>query len=148
MYNHFPDMASLIRVCTEHGMRETGTPTPEAWVHIADPAARLERALDDMYSYYRRNSSVLRSVLRDLGMMIQVGGVEPFLERMGALFGALAAGWPGDGRSQHLRAAAIGHAMAYDTWRSFADNDVADADILALMVQMVTTISPVLTRDA
>ena len=142
VYNHFPDMASLIRACTEHGMRTTGIPSPEGWLAISEPAARLECGLDEMYAFYRSNSSLLRNVLRDIGMMAQVGGVEPLLERMGELFGALAAGWPGDGPSQQLRAAAVAHVMAYDTWRSFADHEVADADIRALMVRMVTTISP------
>ena len=41
VYNHFPDMTSLVRACTEHGMRVTGIPEAAPWRAIEDPAIRL-----------------------------------------------------------------------------------------------------------
>ncbi len=142
VYNHFPDMASLFRACTDHGMLSTGMPNAGGWLAIADPADRLQYGLDDMYAYYRANSGVLRNVLRDMEMMATVGGVEPMLERMAELFSTLAAGWPGDASAQHLRGVAIAHAMAFDTWRSFAERGVPDPQLRDLMVRMVATIDP------
>ena len=96
VYHHFPDMTSLMRACTEHGMRVTGTPEAAPWVAIEDPTARLRHGLGELYAYYRANAQLLGNVVRDLPLMADIGGAEAFVERMGDLFGALAAGWPGD----------------------------------------------------
>ena len=142
VYSHFPDMSSLIRACTEHTLRVTGMPTSDGWSAIDDPVRRLEHGLTELYGYYRANSSMVRTVLRDIDFMLRTGGVEEYIDRMGGMFVALGAGWPGDESSQQLRGAAVAHALAFDTWRSFADHGINDEDIRSLMVRLVTTIEP------
>jgi AcrR family transcriptional regulator len=137
VYHHFPDMTSLVRACTEHGMRITRIPEAEPWRAIHDPTARLRLALGELYAYYRANARLLGNVIRDMPLMDE-GGVEAFVERMGELFGALAAGWPDDVPTQRLRMAAIGHAMSYETWRSLTDKGLTDAEAADLMLQLVT----------
>jgi AcrR family transcriptional regulator len=137
VYNHFPDMMSLVQACTEHGMRVTGVPEPEPWRAVEDPPARLHLGLADLYAYYRANARLLGNVIRDMPLM-PVGGSEVFIERMGELFGALAAGWLGAGATQRLRMASIGHAMAYETWRSLTDQGLSDAEAADLMAGLVT----------
>ena len=83
-------MTSLVRACTEHGMRGDGDPRARPWRAIEDPRARLRTGLGELYAYYRANARLLGNVIRDLPLM-GVGGVEAFMERMGELFGALAA---------------------------------------------------------
>jgi len=137
VYNHFPDMTSLIRACTEHGMRVTHIPEPAPWRDVDEPVARLRIGLTDLYAYYRANAQLLGNVLRDLPV-VGIGGSEAFMERMGQLFGALAEGWPGDAATERLRMAAIGHAMAYVTWRSLTGNGLSDDETGELMLQLVT----------
>jgi AcrR family transcriptional regulator len=140
VYHHFPDLGTLFRACTEHGLQATGIPTGEAWGAIEDPPARLRQALVELYAYYRANAQVLGNILRDLAMMVAIGGVEPFLEHMTALFSELARGWSGDATTQRLRMAAIGHAMAYQTWRSLTDNGLSDTEAVDLMLRLVTAV--------
>ncbi len=140
VYHHFPDLGSLFRACTEHGLQVTHIPTGEGWAAIDDPPARLRHALGELYPYYRANARVVGNVIRDLPTMIRVGGVEPFLEHMTELFSVLARGWSGDGSTQRLRMVAIGHAMAYPTWRSLTDNGLSDAEAVDLMLRLVNAV--------
>ena len=136
VYNHFPDMTSLIRACTDHGMQITGIPEAGPWRAVEDPPARLHLGLDDLYGYYLANARLLGNVIRDLPV-VGIGGSEPFMERMGELFSALADGWPGEAATQRLRMAAIGHAMGYETWRSLIDKGLSDPEARDLMLQLV-----------
>ena len=140
VYHHFPDMTSLVRACTEHGMRITHIPDAGPWRAIEDPTARLTYALRELYGYYRANTRLLGNVVRDMPLMGDIGGVEAFLERMGELFAALAGGWPDDEVTQRLRMAAIGHAMAFETWRSLTQTGLADTEAADLMVRFVATV--------
>jgi AcrR family transcriptional regulator len=139
VYHHFPDMTSLMRACTEHGMHVTRTPEVAPWRAIDDPAIRLRHGLGELYGYYRANAQLIGNIVRDLPLMGDVGGSEAFVERMGQLFSALAEGWTGDAATQRIRMATIGHAMSYETWRSLTDKGLTDAEATELMVGLVTT---------
>lgn len=140
VYHHFPDLGSLFRACTEHGMRVTGVPEASTWRAIDDPTTRLRHALDELYLYYRSNARLLGNIVRDAAVMEEIGGSEAFVEHMTELFYALAGGWPGDASTQRLRMAAIGHAMAYETWRSLTDRGLSDTEAGDLMLRLVTTV--------
>ena len=139
VYHHFPDLGSLFRACTEHGMQVTRTPEAGPWRAIDDPTVRLHGALSELYAYYRANARLLGNIVRDAQLMADVGGSEAFVDRMTELFFALADGWTGDAATQRLRMAAIGHAMAYETWRSLTEKGLSDAEAGDLMVRLVTT---------
>ena len=139
VYNHFPDMTALIRACTEHGMAVTGPPVAVPWAAIEDPTVRLRTGLGELYPYYRANARLLGNFTRDLPL-VGTGGSEAFLERMGELFGALAADWPGEAATQRLRMAAIGHAMAFETWRSLTQPGLSDGEAADLMVSLVANV--------
>jgi len=140
VYYHFPDLTSLFRACTEHGMRITGVPDAASWRAIEDPTARLRDALGELYVYFRANARLLGNIVRDMALMEDIGGSEAFVDRMTELFSAFAVGWPGDAARHRLRMAAIGHAMSYETWRSLTDKGLSDAEATELMVRFVTTV--------
>jgi AcrR family transcriptional regulator len=139
-YNHFPDLTSLFRACTAHGMRVTRTPEAGPWRAIADPTDRLRYALGELYGYYAANARLLGNIVRDMPLLGDQGGSEEFIERMGELFGALADGWPGDPATQRIRMIAIGHAMAYETWRSLTNGGLSDAEAGELMLGLVSNV--------
>jgi AcrR family transcriptional regulator len=141
VYHHFPDMTSLMRACTAHGMRTTGTPDAASWVAIEDPLVRLGHGLGQLYDYYGANARLLGNVVRDLPLMADIGGVEEFAEHMTGLFYALARGWVDDPATQRLRMAAIGHAMAFETWRSLTGNGLSDAEASEVMARFVRTVA-------
>ena len=140
VYHHFPDLTSLFRACTEHGMLVTRTPEAAPWRAIEDPTVRLRHALGELYAYYRANARLLGNVVRDMPLLGDASGSEAFLDRMTELFATLAEGWPGEADTQRLRMVAIGHAMSYETWRSLADKGLSDAEATDLMLHLVTSV--------
>jgi len=141
VYHHFPDLRSLMRACTEHGMRVTRTPEAAPWRAIEDPTERLRRGLGELYDYYSANARLLGNIIRDMPLLGDSAGAEAFIDRMGELFAALADGWPGDAASQRIRMVTIGHAMSYDSWRSLIDKGLSDAEATELMIRFVTTVA-------
>jgi AcrR family transcriptional regulator len=139
VYHHFPDMTSLMEACTAHGLRTTGIPDAASWVAVEDPTERLRHGLGELYAYYAANARLLGNVVRDLPLMADIGGAEEFAEHMTGLFHALAAGWSDTPETQRLRMAAIGHAMAFETWRSLTGNGLSDVEASEMMVGLVTT---------
>ena len=81
---------------------------------------------------------MLGNVIRDMPLMAHIGGAEAFEEHLTGLFYALAEGWAGEPTTQRLRMATIGHAMAYETWRSLTGQGLSDPEASELMVGLVT----------
>jgi len=140
VYHHFPDMTSLMRACTAHGMRITGIPDAASWHAVEDPTTRLRHALGELYAYYGANAQMLGNVVRDLPLMAHIGGAEAFIEHMTELFHTLAQGWADVPATQRLRMAAIGHAMAFETWRSLTGQGLSGAEANEIMVRLVSTV--------
>jgi hypothetical protein len=46
-------------------MRLNPPPDPVSWAAITDPDERLERALEGLYGYYRRNEQMMENLHRD-----------------------------------------------------------------------------------
>ena len=146
VYNHFPDLASLFRACTEHGIRVTRMPDPVAWQSIADPSTRLRTALTDLYGYYRVNARLMSNILRDMPLFADVGGDEEYLDRVGRTFATLTDGWAVGEAVRPALDAAVGHAMAFETWRSLTEPGLSDDQARDMMVGFVTGIAG--TTDA
>lgn len=137
VYHHFPDLTSLFRACTDHGIRVTGMPDPAAWQSIADPTARLQAALADLYGYYRVNARLMGNIMRDMPMFTDVGGNEQFLDRFGQMFATLTEDWTVDEAVRPSLQTAIGHAMAFETWRSLTEPGLSDDQARDMMVGFV-----------
>lgn len=141
VYHHFPDLNSLFQACTDHGMRVTRFPDPEAWRAISDPATRLHEALGELYGYYRANAQLMANVIRDRPLFADIGGDEAFHDRMGLMFILLTDGWTiGEAARESLQTA-VGHAMAFETWRSLTEHGLADDQARDMMVGFVTGIA-------
>jgi AcrR family transcriptional regulator len=127
VYHHFPDLISLFKACTEHGMKVTRPPDPETWRAIPDPSDRVRHALGELYPYYRRNARLLGNVIRDIPVV--PGGIEggrQFLDLNEAWFMALADGWPVDHERRPTIEAGIRHALDYGTWLSLTSQGLSD----------------------
>ena len=119
LYRHFPDEASLFEACTAHWMNEHPLPEIQRWAAVDDPDERLHRALIELYDYYEGAEPMLSNILRDLDRMEAVQRqFAQFAEYMHAAHAALMAGRSARGRRLHVTRAAIGHAIAFTTWRS------------------------------
>jgi AcrR family transcriptional regulator len=139
VYRHFPDEASLFAACTAHWMAENPVPDIGAWAAIEDPDERLRAALAALYPYYRRTAGMMENLVRDEPVS------ELVRENFAAYHGyidvsreALMRGRKSRGRARTRERAAIGHALAFPTWRSLAlDEGLDDEQAAELMVRLV-----------
>ena len=139
VYRHFPDEASLFAACTAHWMADNPVPDMGAWAAIEDPDARLRAALDALYPYYRRTAGMMENLLRDEAVSELVReNFTGYRRYLAAARDALVHGRPSRGAARTRERAAIGHALAFATWRSLAvDEGLDDAQAAELMVRLV-----------
>ena len=139
VYRHFPTEDDLFAACSGHFFAAHPWPDPAAWLATADPAARLARALDEVYAYYERTEAMLTNVLRDAAAIAAVettlSGFRAFVDEAARAAGA---GWGVRGPRRAAVAAASRHAVAFATWRSLArDGGVSRAQAVELASAMV-----------
>jgi AcrR family transcriptional regulator len=135
VYRHFPDEDALFEACSRHWMAANQPPDLTRWSAIEDPDERLERGLRELYGYYRATEPMMANILRDAPAM-------PVVDRnLGAYRGFLAAALEvlmTGRRSRRPTRAAIGHALAFPTWRSLArEQELTDAEAAQLMCRLV-----------
>ena len=135
LYRHFPDEAALFAACSAHWAAANPPPDLLRWAAIADPGERMRSALGELYAYYRRTEGMLGNIVRDEATMPNIeqlfAGFRQYLEAARATLIA--------GRSEGpLVGAAIGHALAFRTWRSLArEQGLADAQAAELICRLL-----------
>jgi AcrR family transcriptional regulator len=139
VYRHFPDEGSLFAACTAHWMADNPVPDIGAWAATEDPDARLRAALDALYPYYRRTAGMMENLIRDEPVSeIVRQNFAGYRQYLAAARDAIVRGRPSRGRAHTRERAAIGHALAFATWRSLAlDEGLDDAQAAELMVRLV-----------
>ena len=139
VYRHFPGEAELFGACSAHFFAANPLPDPEPWRAIGDPRRRLALALDDLYAYYERTKPMFSNVLRDVELVDALGPtLAPMQGYLAEATEILAAGWPARGRRRRLLAAALGHALDFQTWRSLAaEGAIARAEAVELIGALV-----------
>jgi AcrR family transcriptional regulator len=119
VYRHFADERSLIRACSAHWRAQHPPPDPSAWPAIADPEERLRTALSAWYAYYATDEAMMGNVRRDAQVLPALAEVISDLPRfMAMVVDILAASWGARGARRSRLVAALGHVLAFDTWRS------------------------------
>jgi AcrR family transcriptional regulator len=139
VYRHFPDEEALFAACSSHWQAANPPPDPGVWAAIADPAARTETALRELYAFYGRTEGMQASLLRDEPHVPIVGRLlAGFYGYLGAIEDVLIAGRGLRGRAARRTRAAIGHAVAFPTWRSLVrEQGLPDGDAVRLMCLLV-----------
>jgi AcrR family transcriptional regulator len=139
VYRHFPDEEALFAACSSHWRAGNPPPDPRSWAGIEDPGERTETALRELYAFYGRTEAMYTSLLRDEPLVPVVhrllGDFYGYLRRIQDI---LMAGRGLRGRAARRTRAAIGHALAFPTWRSLTrEQGLADGDAVALMCALV-----------
>jgi AcrR family transcriptional regulator len=121
VYRHFPDEDALFAACSSHWMAHHPLPDPAAWATINDPHKRLPVALGELYDWYEHGEYMLEKTTRDLALVPALQpSMEAFRGWLDAATDAILRGRPERGASRRRVRAAIGHALAFETWRSLA----------------------------
>jgi AcrR family transcriptional regulator len=152
VYRHFPDDRSMYEACTTHYATIVPGPEPAAWAGIEEPAGRLRAALLAFYAYYRRAEDVLRHSVRDVPELPALAAVlSPWAEFMGRVREELLEGWNVSGAARTRLAAAIAHALRFETWRSLAREealgDGETADLMVTLAQASANVRHLPRRD-
>jgi AcrR family transcriptional regulator len=139
LYRHFPDEAALFDACSAHWNAANPPPDLAAWAALADPHERLQEALAELYAFYGRTAPMLENLFRD----------EPTHEVLRERFAVFRAyldaardcllhGRGLRGAARRRTAAAIGHALAFSTWRSLVlEQGLAAGAAVGLMCALV-----------
>jgi AcrR family transcriptional regulator len=142
VYRHFPTEDDLFSACSTHFWATHPFPSTEGWRTIADPSERLTTALDELYRYYERNEGMLANLNRDIGLPVvraHVAPVDAYFQEAAAI---LSTGWPARGARRRVLAAAVGHALKFDTWRSLVrEGGVTRAQAVRLAAGLVESAS-------
>ncbi|HMJ95206.1 MAG TPA: helix-turn-helix domain-containing protein, partial [Thermoleophilaceae bacterium] len=138
VYRHFPDEAALIGACSSHWTAANPMPDMTAWQSIEDPDRRLRTALDELYAYYRGTEQMMDNLHRDeLTMPLVAQHFAAYHEYAGAVRDLLMRGRSLRGRRREEARAAVGHALAFTTWRSLTrEQGLTDDQAVALMSTM------------
>ncbi len=138
LYRHFPDEAALFVACSSHWMSQHPLPDQEAWAAVRDPEQRLRTALTEIYAYYAETEPMLANLLRDLDVVEAVQQqFALFLSYMEAARRALIIGRRERGRPAQRVRAAVGHGLAFTTWRSLVrEQGCTPKDAVDMMCQL------------
>jgi AcrR family transcriptional regulator len=139
VYRHFPDEDALFTACSSLWLAANAPPDPAAWAPLPDPAGRTRAALRDLYAFYDRTEAMYTSLLRDEPL---VPGIQrrlrDFHGYLDAIVDLLAAGRNLRGHRARVARAAIGHAIAFPTWRSLSrEQGLGNEDAVELMCRLV-----------
>ena len=118
VYRHFPDERALFSACSAHWAASNPPPDVGGWQSIAEPDARLDAALDELYAYYRQTEDMLDVLLRDAPAVPVVAELMgAFRAMLSEATDVLMRGRGLRGASRERTRAAIGHALAFSTWQ-------------------------------
>lgn len=138
VYRHFPDERTLFLGCSGVFSERNPPPDPAAWTAIADPAERLEAALDAVYGWYERIEPLLTAVLRDVDTMPIIAELQAGrLAYLADVEHGLAAGWGVRGRAARRLRATIGLALDFMSWRTLHRRGLGRTDAIAVMSSAV-----------
>ena len=138
VYSHFPDERALFLGCSGVWQERNPPPNPATWAAIADPAARLEAALDELYRWYEKAEPMLSAVLRDIEAMPIIAELQAGrLAYLAEIENGLVPGWGARGKAATRLRAAIGLALDFFAWRTLNERGLGRADAIAVMSSAV-----------
>ncbi len=139
VYRHFPDEEALFAACSAHWRAENPPPDPRTWSPVDDPAERTRTALREVYRFYSGTEAMYVSLLRDEPLVPAVQRrLRDFYGYLRSVQDDLAARRGLRGRRRQYVRAAIGHALAFPTWRSLThEQGLGNDDAVELMCRLV-----------
>ena len=138
VYRHFADDSAIFAACSAHFHAEVLPPDPSTWVGVEDRAERLRAALLAFYAYYRRGEDMLAHIVRDTPHLPALAAAAaPWVAFVTAARDELLEKWEADGLERARLAAALAHALRFETWHSLTRAEsLGDDDAADLMVAL------------
>jgi AcrR family transcriptional regulator len=139
VYRHFRDEDALFEACSSHWMAQHPLPDPAAWATIDDSDERLRAALQRLYGWYEHGEYMLEKVTRDVALVPALRpSMEAFAGWVDQAADAIVHRRPERGARRRRVRAAVGHALAFETWRSLVrEQRLSQADAIELMEGLI-----------
>jgi len=139
LYRHFPHEAALFDACTAHWAAANPPPDLEAWLTVDDLDQRLVLGLGELYGFYRRTEAMLENLFRDeVTVPIVKERFAAFRDYFAAARDTLMADKQLRGAAELRTRAAVGHAIAFSTWKSLVrEQGLDDETAVELMRALV-----------
>jgi AcrR family transcriptional regulator len=135
VYNHFPDLATLLPACTAHWMQEHPLPDLAPVLAIEDPAERLRSGLAALYGWYRENAPMQQRVF---GERATVPELEAWMaQSTDPMLAALASSFSAGFKGGHARTL-VALALDFWTWQRLDREDLDDEAAAELMTSVVS----------
>jgi AcrR family transcriptional regulator len=138
LYRHFPDEGALFDACTAHWAAANPPPDLSAWSTIEDPSERLTVALAELYGYFERTEQMLENLFRDEQLPLVRERFGAFRSYFVMAQDTLMSGMGLRGAARRRTRAAVGHAIAFSTWKSLVrEQRLGDAEAIGLMCALI-----------
>ena len=139
VYRHFPDEDALFDACSSHWMAQHPLPDRAALAKIEDSDERLRVALGGLYEWYEDGEYMLERTTRDIALVPALRpSMEAFRGWLDVTADALLRGRPERGARRRRVRAAVGHALAFETWRSLVSHQgLSRSETIELMEAVV-----------
>ena len=139
VYRHFPDEEALFAACSAHWRAANPPPDPALWSSIADMHERTQTAIRSLYEFYDATEAMYTSLLRDEPLVPAVEKrLRDFYRYLRSIQDDLATGRGVRGRRARHTRSAIGHALAFPTWRQLTrDEGLSNEEAAGLMARFV-----------
>jgi AcrR family transcriptional regulator len=145
VYRHFPDELALGLACSGRYWERNPLPDPTSWRAVVDPHERLRIALRETYAYHRRTEAMISRAFADAA---DSPIMAPYYDHWRRAADVVATAWRVRGRMRTLLRAAIGHALAFPTWRSLVrDHGLTDPQAIDLMLRLTCDRVPATTTE-
>jgi AcrR family transcriptional regulator len=138
VYRHFAGEEALFAACSSHWMSQHPLPDAAGWAEIEDRDERLRTALEELYGWYDRGEYMLEKTTRDVALVpAMLPAMEAFAAWLEAATEAIVSGRPERGARRRRVRAAVGHALAFETWRSLVRHQgLSQAQAVDLMTKL------------
>lgn len=141
VYRHFADLDVLFEACRAHWRAENPPPDPRVWAEIGGLEPRAQRALTELYAWYREHAEELFPIYRDMTTM-PATSQETMRSENRRLGDLLVAGDVPDGDAGGLMRAVARHLVDYRTWRSLAiQQELSDAEAVEIGVRLLSVMA-------
>jgi AcrR family transcriptional regulator len=139
VYRHFPDEQALFIGCMSHYIAAHPLPDPTRWQQISEPETRLRIGLTEIYAYHHQTEQMAAQTMRDLpDLPVLQEALRPYFQHWTRIRDVLGANWNTEGEQFRLLSAAIGHAIAFQTWHSLVqEQGLGNVQAIELMVALI-----------
>jgi AcrR family transcriptional regulator len=143
VYNNFPELGDLLSACQGHFLAENPPPNIAPGTSGEDVLNRLEKALSELYGWFRANEAMQRNVQGDRHLVPELDALlrknaDPRFDAAASAYAELIGGRP---KAIASVRSMVRLAFEFRTWEVLAGHGMADREIARLLRRAVAGVS-------